>query len=169
MIGTPHHWQLCWRSDWREPARSSSERPTGARRAQHAAGDFNNRHVEIVCAASAHVNVSVLYQFVDPANWPWPIRVALRQGLSRSGSAWTGRSQKDGLPSCRGRVSYGSRPSTRAQGGAAWSLPLSNPEREWTPRRRETLLCSPPCRSSAQASPGFWITLFLVWSFLRSV
>ena len=25
-----------------------------------------------------------------------------------------------------------------------------------------TLLCSPPCRSSAQASPGFWITLFWV-------
>ena len=34
--------------------------------------------------------------------------------------------------------------------GAAWSLPLSNRKREWTPRRG-TLLCSPPCRSSAQA------------------
>src|SRR5262249_32177625 len=33
-----------------------------ARCAQHAAGNFDNRHVEIVCAASARVNVSVLYQ-----------------------------------------------------------------------------------------------------------
>jgi hypothetical protein len=30
-------------------------------------------------------------------------------------------------------------------------------------------LCSLPCRSPAQASPGFWITLFWVCSFLRSV
>jgi hypothetical protein len=29
----------------------------GARSAQHAAGYFDNRHVEIICAASAHVNV----------------------------------------------------------------------------------------------------------------
>jgi hypothetical protein len=35
---------------------------------QHAAGNLDNRHVEIVCAASARVNVSVLYQFVDTAN-----------------------------------------------------------------------------------------------------
>jgi hypothetical protein len=39
-----------------------------ARRAQHAANNLDNRHVEIVCAALAHVNVSVLYQFVDTAN-----------------------------------------------------------------------------------------------------
>ncbi len=32
----------------------------------HAAGDFDNRHVEILCAASAHVNVSVLYQPLTP-------------------------------------------------------------------------------------------------------
>src|SRR5215472_15271747 len=43
-----------------------------ARCAQHAAGNFDNRHVEIVCAASAHVNVSVLYQFVDTGDRPWP-------------------------------------------------------------------------------------------------
>src|SRR5262245_46633040 len=46
------------------------------------------------------------------------------------------------------------------------SLPLSNREREWTPRRA-TLLCSPPCHSSAQASPGFGVTLFWVRSFFR--
>src|SRR5215472_6946452 len=34
QIGTPRHWQLCWRRDSREPARSSSERPTGARPAR---------------------------------------------------------------------------------------------------------------------------------------
>jgi hypothetical protein len=38
-----------------------------ARSAQHAAGNLDNRHVEIVCAASARVNVSVLYQFIDIA------------------------------------------------------------------------------------------------------
>src|SRR5262245_49776152 len=39
-------------------------------------------------------------------------------GLSRSGSAWLGRSQKDGLPSARGEsIVSGSRPSTRAQEG----------------------------------------------------
>src|SRR2546427_3044233 len=47
-----------------------------ARCAQHAAGNLDNRHVEIVCAASAHVNVSVLYQFVDTASSPWPTSVA---------------------------------------------------------------------------------------------
>jgi hypothetical protein len=31
-----------------------------ARNAQHTAGYFDNRHVEIVCAASARVNVSVI-------------------------------------------------------------------------------------------------------------
>ena len=54
---------------------------------------------------------------------------SLRGGFShRSGSAWPGRSQKDGLPSARGEsIVSGSRPSTRAQEeGAAWSLPLSN-------------------------------------------
>src|SRR5262249_6662859 len=53
---------------------------------------------------------------------------SLRGGaLSRSGTAWLGRSQKDGLPSRRGRHGFligGSRPSTRAQGRAAPSLPL---------------------------------------------
>jgi len=62
---------------------------------------LDNRHVEIVCGASAHVNVSVLYQFVDTANRAWPTSIALRL-VSRSGSAWLGRSQKDGLPFCRG-------------------------------------------------------------------
>jgi hypothetical protein len=38
----------------------------GARCAQHAAGNLNNRHVEILCAASAHVNVSVSYQPLTP-------------------------------------------------------------------------------------------------------
>jgi hypothetical protein len=42
---------------------------------------------------------------------------SLRGGFShRSGSAWPGRSQKDGLPSARGEsIVSGSRPSTRAQ------------------------------------------------------
>src|SRR5262245_49643912 len=50
---------------------------------------------------------------------------SLRGGFShRSGSAWPGRSQKDGLPSARGEsIVSGSRPNSRT-GGAAWSLPL---------------------------------------------
>jgi hypothetical protein len=72
--------------------------------ASSAAGNLDNRHVEIVCAASAHVNVSVLYQFVDSANWPWPTDVGSAAAKSRSGSARFGRSQKDGLPCCRGET-----------------------------------------------------------------
>ena len=44
--------------------------------AQHAAGNLDNRHVEIVRAASARVNVSVLYQSVDAASPPGPTGVA---------------------------------------------------------------------------------------------
>src|SRR5262249_46477834 len=62
QIGPPRHWQLCWRGVSREPARFSSERPTGAR----PAGNLDNRHVEILCAASARVNVSVPYQPLTP-------------------------------------------------------------------------------------------------------
>src|SRR5215831_3733038 len=62
------NWQPCWPRDSREPARSSSERPTDARPgAQHAAGNLDNRHVEIVCAASALVNVSVTIRAFDAA------------------------------------------------------------------------------------------------------
>src|SRR5215813_4634784 len=50
-----------------------------ARCAQHAAGNLDNRHVEIVCAALARVNVSVLYQFVDSAKPLWPTSVAPRR------------------------------------------------------------------------------------------
>jgi hypothetical protein len=51
--------------------------------------------------------------------------VAPRPGFSRSGSAWPGRSQKDGLPSYRGGyfiAVQGHQPAHR--GGAAWLLPL---------------------------------------------
>src|SRR5262249_17378552 len=41
--------------------------------------NLDNRHAEIVCAASAHVNVSVLYQFIDTAKRPWPTGVAPRR------------------------------------------------------------------------------------------
>src|SRR5262249_12241913 len=101
------HWRLCWRRDLREPARSLSEKPTGVRAAQQAASNLDNRYVEIVCAASARVNVSVFYQFVDTTNRPWPTSVALCGGESRSGSAWLGL-QKDGLPACRGDMVFSS-------------------------------------------------------------
>ena len=43
-------------------------------------------HVGSVCAASAHVNVSVLYQFVDTATWPWPTDLSApwRRSLGRA-------------------------------------------------------------------------------------
>jgi|SRR5215469_11580627 len=44
-------------------------------RVSRAARNFDNRHVEIVCAASTRVNVSVFYQCVDTANRPWPTSV----------------------------------------------------------------------------------------------
>jgi hypothetical protein len=58
------------------------ERPDeAARGAEHTADYLDNRHVEIVCAASARVNVSVLYQFVDTAKRPWPTSVARAAGF----------------------------------------------------------------------------------------
>src|SRR5262245_45761096 len=83
-------------------------------------GQVFARHVEILCAALARVNVSVLYQLLTPPNGLGLLASPSRQVPFRSGSAWLGRSQKDGLPSCRtGRslvlVRFGSRPSTRAQ------------------------------------------------------
>src|SRR5262245_51972442 len=119
---------------------------------------------------SARVNVSVLYQFFDSANRPWPTSVPPRRLSFRSGSAWLGRSQKDGLPICRGgrrlrAAVQGHRLARR--GGSLVAAPF-NRGREWTPRRA-TLFCSLPCDSSAQAPPGFPITLFWARYFLRSV
>src|SRR5262245_46118649 len=94
-----------------------------ARSAQHATGKLDNRHVEIVCAASARVNVSVFYQFVDTTNRPSPTSVALCGGESRSGSAWLGRSQKDVLPRGGRRFIRGQGYQLAHTGGAAWSLP----------------------------------------------
>src|SRR5215470_7599424 len=51
------------------------------------------------CAASARVNVSVLYQPLTPPTGLGLLASLPRRGFSRSGSAWLGRSQKDGLPS----------------------------------------------------------------------
>src|SRR5262245_21172180 len=146
--------------------RSALGEAAGSRGAQHAAGNLDNRHVEIVCAASARVNVSVLYQFIDTANWPWPTGVAPRQE-PLSGRAARG-SVAPRKMTCRPAAGerIGSRPSTRARRGSLVAAPFKS-EQEWT--RRATLLCSPPCRSPAQASLGIWITLFWVRSFLHSV
>jgi hypothetical protein len=64
-------------------ASSCCERPVRLRAApQHAGGNLDNRHVEILCVASAYVNVSVLYQFVDTANRSWPTSITLAVGIS---------------------------------------------------------------------------------------
>ena len=50
-------------------------------RAQHAAGNLDNRHVEIVCAASPRVNVSVFYQPLTPPTGLGLLLALLRGGL----------------------------------------------------------------------------------------
>src|SRR5262249_53280049 len=109
----------------------------------------------------------------------WPTGLYWRrpaEAFLRSGSAWLGRSQKDGLPSCRGGTCVTVQGHQLAhREGVAWSLPLSNREREWTPRRA-TLLCSPPCRFLRTRRldfglPNFGFGLFCVrcsWDFRRS-
>ena len=95
------------------------------RAAQHAAGNLDNRHVAIVCAASTRVNVSAFLPTVDSANCPWPTWRRSAAGLFAVGQR-VARSFPERWPAdlLRGHEDYGSRPSTRAQGGAAWSLPL---------------------------------------------
>jgi hypothetical protein len=82
---------------------------------------------------------------VDTANRPWPTSVCSAAGLLQAGQRAARSSERwpAGLPRGHGFF-IGSRPSTRARGGAAWSLPLSKRERKWTPKRA-TLLCWPPC------------------------
>src|SRR5215469_3789072 len=54
------------RIEWRQRTARSARSTTPRARAQHAASNLNNRDVEILCAASARVNVSVLYQPLTP-------------------------------------------------------------------------------------------------------
>src|SRR5262245_35676380 len=61
--------QSCW--DLRGPFPMSFAN-SPKRTCRPHSGNLDNRHVEIVCAASARVNVSVLYQFVDTGDRPWP-------------------------------------------------------------------------------------------------
>src|SRR5262245_66063195 len=58
---------------------------------------------------AARVNVSVLYRSFDTAGHPWPTSVTPAAVSFRSGSAWLGRSQKDGLPSRLRGVSWTAR------------------------------------------------------------
>jgi hypothetical protein len=81
--------KLCRQLDWQIARLRTFDT---ARSAQHTASDSNQRHVEILSAASAGVDVSVVYQLVDTANVPWPTSIALAAGFPRSGSAWLGRS-----------------------------------------------------------------------------
>ena len=86
--------------------------------AQHAAGNLDNRHVEIVRAASARVNVSVLYQSVDAASPPGPTGVAPAGRFFPVGQRGSVVPRKMACrPTARVRIS-GSRPSTRARGAA---------------------------------------------------
>src|SRR5262249_5909500 len=115
------------------------------------------------------VNVSVFLPTVDSANCPWPTWRRSAAGLFAVGQR-VARSFPERWPAdlLRGHEDYGSRPSTRAQGGAAWSLPLLIGGRKWTPSRA-TSLCSPSCRCPAQSPPGRGIETFLARCFLPSV
>src|SRR5262249_40397290 len=68
------------------------------------------------------------YQPLTPPTGLGLLGVAPRWAFSRSGSAWLGRSQKDGLPSCCGDMRIPVQGHQLAhRGEAAWSLTLSNP------------------------------------------
>ena len=73
----------------------------GARSVQHAASNLKDGHVEIVCAAQIRVNVMILYQPLTAPNRLGLLGVSARGRTFRSGGARLGRSQKDGLPTCR--------------------------------------------------------------------
>jgi hypothetical protein len=122
------------------------------------------------CAAPARGQCKDFLPTVDTANRPWPTWRRSARGVSRSGSAWPGRSQKDGLPSARGaeKIVSGSRSSTRAQRRGSLIAAPSNRGQKWTSNQYKALVGSPPCRSFAQSSPGLWITLFLPRPFLPS-
>jgi len=98
----------------------SSERPTGARPARDMPPVISTIvMLRFFAPASARVNVSVLYQPLAPPTGLGLLASPPRAGFSRSGSAWLGRSQKDGLPTWRGGFAFsGSRPSTRTRGAA---------------------------------------------------
>jgi hypothetical protein len=131
-----------WKKDCAAPKVSAW---CAARRAQHAAGNFNNRHVEIVGAAQIRVNVRIFYR---PLTAPTGLGLLTTQGprgggSSRSSSAWLGRSQKDGLPSLPPSLTDGSRPSTRAGRGSLVAAPLLTTDLSRPPRWRSSTSLPP--------------------------
>jgi hypothetical protein len=56
-----------------------------------------------------------------------------------------------------------------AGGGLGCAHPSIRGRGKWTPREHAALSSSPPCRCSAQPSPGLWITPFSARSLPRSV
>jgi hypothetical protein len=94
----------------------------------------------------------------------------VRRESFRSGSAWLGRFQKDGLPSrCRGwhgKLGFKAI-NSRTGKGSLIAAPFNRDPGLWTPTPHTSLFCSRSCRSSAQPSPGLWITLFSARSLPR--
>jgi len=124
----------------KQPARSARS-TTPRARAQHAAGNLDNRHVGIVCAASAHVNVSVLYQFIDTAKRPWPTGVAPRRiSFGRAARGSVAPRKMACRPAAGGRMRRFKAINSRTEEGAAWSLPLSNRERDMDAKTRDLAL-----------------------------
>src|SRR5262245_37940546 len=78
---------------------------TSARPAQHAAGNFDKRHVETVCAASARVNVRIFYQPLTPPTALGLLGIAPRRaspGRAARGSVY----RKMACRSCCGEHSF---------------------------------------------------------------
>jgi len=92
---------------------------TALKRMEEISGDS---HAENFRQAAGFLNMTNIILLIDSANRPWPTnsRQGPRGGILRSGGAWLGRSQKDGLSAAvrRCRIETGSRPSTRARGAA---------------------------------------------------
>src|SRR5262249_27795173 len=140
-----------------------------ARSAQHAAGNLDNRHVGIVCAASAHVNVSVLYQPLTAPTGLGLLGCSRRAPFGRAARGSVAprkmacRLAREGKHSQRFKAI-----NSRTGEGQPDRCPFLKRGQEWTPKRA-TLLCSPSCPCSAQSSLGRGIEFFLARPFLRSV
>src|SRR5262245_36124183 len=137
-------------------ARAARSQPKSAARSTPSASTMS--------AASARVNVSVLYQFVDTAKRPWLTDVG-------SAAASLGRAARGSVAprkmACRaaaGGVSFAVQGHRRALEGQPSRCPFLIGERKWMPRRA-TLFYLLPSRFFAQELPGLCIKLFSARSF----
>jgi hypothetical protein len=93
-------------------------------RAHHAAGNLDNRHVRIVCAALARVNVSVFYPpLTAPTGLGLLAASPAQEPLYRAARGSVFRKMACRPAAGEGFIT-GSRPSTRARGGSLVAAPF---------------------------------------------